>query len=227
MSTSPTYSAGPHAPATRLLAAPLLACVLGATGCAPMLLPSLVYLWQGGNVVPAECKELEKKRVVVFCRPPASSEYRYAGAARQLTKRISELLKSNVPKVDVVDPSEVDEWIDENDTDNFKDLGTAVKADRVVRVEIEHFELFKGKTLYQGVADISVSVYDMEQNGVRVWDREMGEVMYPVNSGVPVQDKPLPQFQREYIEVLAQQIAMHFYKHDAHATFAIDALANR
>ena len=41
-------------------------------------------------------------------------------------------------------------------------LGRAVKATRIVYIELDDFDLFKGKTLYQGRAEVTISVYDME-----------------------------------------------------------------
>ena len=56
--------------------------LLSTTGCVHSLLATGIYLWQGGDVIPAECEALEGERVVVICRPPSSHEYRHAGAAR-------------------------------------------------------------------------------------------------------------------------------------------------
>jgi len=116
---------------------------------------------QGGNVVPPEYDGLEKQRVVVVCRPPSSHEYRHAGASRNISQRVSELLVKNVKGIDVVNPREVDNWVDESDWGDFKELARAVHADKVVYVEMNEFELYKGKTLYQGQADVSVTIYDM------------------------------------------------------------------
>ncbi len=52
-------------------------------------------------------------------------------------------------------------------------------------------------------------------------------MLFPRNSAIPVQDKAVKQFQREYVSILAEQIAVYFYKHDPNADFALDALANR
>ena len=60
--------------------------LLSASGC-PALLATGIYVWEGGNWVPAECEELEGKRVVVMCRPPSSHEYRHAGASRRRSAR--------------------------------------------------------------------------------------------------------------------------------------------
>jgi hypothetical protein len=205
----------------------LAAACLASTGCLHTLLATGIYMWQGGNVVPAECDALEKERVVVLCRPPASYEYRNAGAARAIGARVTALLEQNVKGIEVVSPKEVDNWVDEQDWENFKDLGRSVKATRIVYIELDHFDLYKGKTLYQGAADVAVSVYDMEDKDRLVWDRRLGQVLFPRNSGIPASDKPVQIFERQFVEILSTQIAQHFYKHNPNAEFALDAVANR
>lgn len=205
------------------LGAVLLAIVPSA-GC-PMLMATGVYFWEGGNFVDADFEGLEQQRVVVFCRPPSSSSFSHAGAARQVAARVSSLLEQNVPRVKVVSPQEVDEWLDENDSDDCKALGKAVKADRVLQIDLEHFDLYSGKTLYQGASQVMLTVYDMQDHGRRMWDRDMGEFLFPVHGGVPVQERSPQQFQRQYVEILSGEIARHFYKHDPHVAFAGDALA--
>lgn len=200
---------------------------LSTTGCIHSILATGVYLWNGGNVVPAQSETLEGERVVVICRPPATNEYRYAGAARSIGKSVSHLLAEHVPGIDVVSPAEVDNWVDEQDWDNFKDLGRAVKASRIVYIEIDRFDLYKGATLYQGDAEINITVYDMKDRGREIWNRNVGQVLFPQNSGIPAADKPVGQFQRQFVGIVSGQIARHFYKHDPNATFALDAVANQ
>ena len=214
--------------ATNQLGALLLAAamLLAASGC-PAMLATGIYVWEGGNLVPAECEALKGERVVVMCRPPSSHEYRHAGASRNIAERVSELLVKNVKGIDVVNPREVDNWVDESDWGDFRELAEAVRADLVVHIELDDFELYKGKTLYQGRADVTVSVYDMRDHSRLVWDNHLGEVLYPINSGIPAQDKPVQQFEREFVEIVADQIAVNFYRHDPHAAFAMDAKANR
>lgn len=204
-----------------------LVALLPSTGCLPMIMATGIYLWDGGNMVPAECRALEKHRVVVICRPPASNSYSFAGASRELAMRVSDLLEMNVPGIEVVNQKEVDNWIDESDLTDFKDVAKAVKADMVVHVELDNFDLYKGKTLYQGNAEITTTVYDMQEKGKRVWERNLGQVLYPTNSGIPAQDKPVQHFQREFVVVLADRIARNFYRHEANVDFALDAMSNR
>jgi hypothetical protein len=210
--------------ATLLLIA--VAAVTSSSGCASVLATG-IYVLQGGNMVPPEFEGLEDQKVVVVCRPPSSNEYRHAGASRAVSQRVSELLVEHVKKVDVVSPREVDEWLDQSDWGDYKELGRAVRADKVVYIELNDFDLFKGSTLYQGRADVTVTIYDMKNNGKMAWDRHLGEILYPTNSGIPAQDKPEQQFEREFVSIVATRVAEHFYKHDANSEFAIDALANR
>jgi hypothetical protein len=209
--------------AALLLAA---AAIVSAAGC-PGLLATGIYVWNGGNMAPAECDALRDKRVVVMCKPPASQEYRNAGASRSIAQGVSERLVKNVKNIDVVNPREVDNWVDESDWGDFRELATAVHADLVVHIEMDDFDLYKGKTLYQGRADVNVTVYDMRDHSRIVWERHLGEVLYPINSGIPAQDKPPQQFEREFVDVIADRIATNFYRHDPHDAFAIDAMANR
>jgi hypothetical protein len=179
------------------------------SGCGQMLATGM-YVIQGGNTVPAEFDGLKAQRVVVVCRPPSTNEYRHAASSRAVAERVSELLVNNVKKIDVVNPREVDEWLDETDFTDFKKLAEAVDAEKVVFIELNDFSLFKGMTLYQGRADVSVTIYDMKNKGKLVWDRHLGEILFPSNSGIPAQDKPEPQFEREFVGVVATRVAEHF-----------------
>ena len=214
----------PPAWATALLLALVL---ISTTGCVHSILATGIYLWQGGNVVPAECEALEGQRVVVVCRPPSSHEYRHAGAARSIGKRVSSLLQENVKGIEVVSPGEVDNWIDEQDWDNYKDLGRAVKATRIVYIELDNFELYKGTTLYQGNAEVKISVLDMTDRESVVWQRNIGQILFPHNSGIPASDKPVQEFQRQFVEVVSDQTARYFFRHNPNASFALDAVANQ
>ncbi|MFV2066125.1 MAG: hypothetical protein ACC645_04040 [Pirellulales bacterium] len=204
-----------------------LASLVPATGC-HQVVATAVFLWKGTGV-PAEYTGLEGKRVVVVCRPPSSLEYRDASASRDLAKRIGGLLATNVKGIDVVNPRDVEEWTDENNADDFQDLGDTLNADLVLHVELDEFTLYKerSRSLYQGNADGTITVYDLRKGGSLAWEKPLGQILFPVNSAVPVQEKTLPHFRRQFINVLAEEIAISFYAHNPNDDFAMDATAHR
>jgi hypothetical protein len=211
----------------RTCIAVVLVLPLAGTGCIGPLLATGIYVAQGGNVAPAEFDGLTDKRVVVLCRPPASHDFRHAGASRSIARKVGRLIAQNVKGVDVVDQKEVDNWIDESGGEDPLDLGRAVNADLLVHIELDDFALFNGRTLYQGRCEANVVVHDMKDRERVVWETTLGEILYPKNSGIAVQDKSPQRFQKEFEEIVAETIAVKFYKHDPHKLFAMDALANR
>lgn len=201
------------------LLAGLMIC-LPAAGCAKVL-ATAVYLVKGTNV-PAEYDGLEGKRVAVVCRQLASLQYRNSTVPRDLAARVGALLQQNVRKIDVIDQQEVAEWTDENSWEEFTEIGKALEADMVVAIELESFKLHQGQTLYQGQANVQIRVYDVADGKV-VFEKIPRPSVYPPNSAIPASEKQEAQFRREYVGVLADEIARHFYEHDSRATFAIDS----
>ena len=207
----------------------LLACValVPLAGCAKLFATG-AYLLIGPNV-KAACEDLEHRRVVVLCRPPATLEYRYAGADRELAKQIGALLTLNVKGVDVVDYRDVENWVDQKDftDDDMAELAAEVKADMVLKISLESFNLLNGQTLRQGQSDVTVNLYDMQNNGRLAWANSPEEFVFPANSGVPIQEKSELAFRRQYINMLAARIAQNFYDHDPYGEVAADGLAHR
>jgi len=201
-----------------MLLAPVCGCRSG--------LVTVMYLFKGRDADP-DFPGLKGKRVAVVCRPLVSLQYRNANASRDLARQINQLLQEKVPKIETVDQRKINKWTDENSWDEFPEVGRGVKADMVVGVDLEEFSLFQGQTLYQGKAQATVRVYDCQQGGKMVFEKILPPSVYPPNSGVPTSDRIESEFRREFIAVLSDQIARHFYAHDPHADLALDAAALR
>lgn len=181
-------------------------------GCVK-LLTTVAYFVKGTND-PPEFEGLRDKHVAVVCRPLVELRYGSAGtAANDLATRVGQLLKEHVKRVKVVKQSQVNDWTDENPDQELEDIGRGVKADVVLGIDIEQFSLLLGQTLYQGKAVVRLRVCNVA-DGEELWEKTMRQIVWPVRAGVSTQDKPLPEFQREYLEVLATEIGNHFYAHD-------------
>ncbi len=165
---------------------------------------------------PAECSEVKLKgqRVAIVCRPVLQLQYADSAAAPALAAAVGQLLSKNVKGIKIVSPSEVAEWADGHDWKNYPEIGRAVKADVVIGVDLEDFNLYKGQTLYQGSSDVHIWVYDMHNGGHRAWDKKVPPIIFPANSEIPTTEKSESEFRRQYLGVLAQHVARHFYSFD-------------
>jgi hypothetical protein len=166
-----------------------------------------------GTDDPAEFGGLKDKKVAVVCRPLVELKYGAGTVVNDLAERVGQLLKENGRRIKVIKQSEVNSWTDENPDQELAELGEGVKANMVLGIDLEDFSVYLGQTLYQGKAQVKLSVCDVSTGEV-VWSRHMRQVVWPARGGRPAQDEPLQQFQREYIEVLATEIGNHFYPHD-------------
>lgn len=198
----------------------LMASLAAAGGCASAL-ATAVWLVKGPDV-PAEFSGLREKQVVVVCRPVSSSLYAHPSVAKDISRQISRLLAANVRKIRVVDQRKVDEWIDTNTWEEYTEIGKALGADLVLGVDLETFSLYQGQTLYQGKADYAIKVYDCH-TGDLVFERYPPQAVYPPNHVVSTSDVQEVGFRREFVGVIADQIARHFYPHDPRAYWAMDS----
>ena len=200
----------------------LLLCLSAVAGC--NMVATAMYVINGTNV-PAEFNDLKGKKVAVVCRPITALQYRDASVARDLAKQVGVLLKKNLKNVTIIEQREIDQWTDENNWEEYVQLGKAMNADMVVGLDLEQFSLYEGKTLYQGKADLNVLVYEVGKGKDPVFEKPLPGTHYPPNSAIPAVDRTEAQFRRQFVAMLAERIARHFYNHDPTADFASDSTA--
>ncbi len=196
---------------------------LPAFGCRSAL-ATAIFLLKGTDVDP-DFAELKGKKVAVVCRPLVTLQYQNTSVARDLAQQITLLLQQQVPKIQTIDQRKVGKWTDENTWEEYPEVGKAMKADMVVGIDLEGFSIFQGQTLYQGKANATIRVYDCRHGGKVAFEKVLPQAVYPPNSGIPTSDRLEAEFRREFVTVLADQIARHFYAHDPHADMAQDAAA--
>ncbi|HEX3870790.1 MAG TPA: hypothetical protein VHV77_10160, partial [Pirellulales bacterium] len=128
-------------------------------------------------------------------------------------------------KIDIIDQDKIAAWSDEHNWEEFTEIGEALNADIVLGIDLREFGLYQGMTLYQGHARVSFAVYDMKDNGNIIFQKTMPKSIFPPNTGIPTAEKSDDEFRRQYLNVLADEIARHFYEHDGLADFAKDTEA--
>jgi len=219
MDRRPAFGAG------RLVALlAVLASLAASAGCTAAF-ATAAYLIRGTDD-PADYNGLKGKKVAVVCRPLVGLTYRDSGVAKDLGQHITLLLKQKVAKIEIIDQGKVDEWVDENTWDEYEEVGKALKADFIVGVDLEQFSIYEGQTVYQGKARVDLKVYDCA-TGDAVFERRLPPIVYPPNHVVSTGDVQESDFRGEFVAVLGERIARHFYPHDPHADMALDTAAIR
>lgn len=200
----------------------------GVTGLAASsgcnVVATAMYVFTG-NMEKADCKLLDGKRVAVVCRPVTSLQYRNSSVARDLAKYVGMLLQKNGSKIEVIPQREIAQWADENNWEEYIEIGRAVNADYVLGIDLEEFGLYQGQTLYQGKANYSISVYDVKKGGEPVYEKAPPQTLFPPTGGIAASEKPEAQFRRDFLAVLSEQIGRFFYDHDRTSDFASDSTA--
>lgn len=190
-------------------------------GCTQALLTG-VYLVRGVET-PAEFKELKGKKTAVVCRPLAELQYSSSGAPQRLSASVGLLIKNKVKKAEVISQQKIETWTDEHEWEDFAEVGKAMKSDYVIGMEIQEFKLYQGQTIYQGRAQVKVTVHDMSKGGEVVYEKDIPEIVYPPQGGIPTSEKVEEEFRRQFIGVVAEQVGRLFYGYDYRKDVAIDS----
>ena len=216
MERNPSFSWRELRPAMLLLAGLL---VVANTGCVG-LLANVLYR---GRLAPAACDRLEGKRVAVVCTSN-SSDFGPSPNADLIAKGVGILLAENVEEIEVVAHQKVAAWLDEHDVDfiDHTEIGRALNVDYVVAIDIELLRLQDNQTLYKGNASYRLEVIDITDDGRAVYAPFTPPVIHPKISGVPTTSVTKEHFRRQFVEVIAGDIARHFYEHDLNELVARD-----
>lgn len=205
----------------RLFAMAALGVLATAAGCQSAMFTA-AYLINGTEVKP-EYEGLKGKKVVVVCRATSELEFANVSVADELSTALGRLLGERVKRIQLISAREVERWSDENEWEEFTEVGEALDAQIVVGLDLDQFGIYQGQTVYQGTAIVGIHVYDMEHDGAQVYNSTPPQTRWPPNSVEPVGTKLPAQFRKEFIQVLANEIGRHFYPHDPAMDFARDA----
>ncbi len=198
--------------------------LISSPGCV-RLAANLVNAIQG-NEKPAEYNGLEKKRVAIICATDKglSSD----ASAALLTGYVHMLLNKNVKGIELVRAEEVERWLDAHGTieSDYVQIGKGVKADEVVAIDLAGMKIKDGATLYRGQCDISVTVFDIVDEGAIVFKKQFPEFSFPKMGGPTTSDTTDAKFRNMFLTVVAAKVAGLFYAVDPTAEYALDATAN-
>jgi hypothetical protein len=213
-----------HAILKVVLGAVLALLVLPNLGCIGFT-SQLLYFIKGGHKLPAEFDGLSGKRVAVVCVSD-SSAYGPDTFAGMLERNVAAILRQKGDEIDVIHSDDVADWIDNNEWDqlDYREIGRGVGADAVLAIDVKGLSLHEGKTLYKGRADMTLTVYDISDDGRIAFRTEIPELAFPKNGPRHATEISEARFRRLFVHVAAENAAKYFYDYHIEDDFARDAI---
>ncbi len=201
-----------------LLLAASIAC--SCTGCVGLVANLIHAGW--GNMVPVRFDQLAGRRVAVVCMSSAAS-YGNSTAAIDIAGRVESKLRERIPEITMIDQQAIELWTDEHQWNeiDYRELGEGIQTDFLIVVDLGEFSLHEGATLYKGRALVGMSVYDINAGKV-VYQIDPTQVDYPVNGGQHTADTTEDAFRSRFLEIIASQVARHFYSYDLKEDYGRD-----
>jgi hypothetical protein len=181
---------------------------------------------QGGHKIKPDFTGLQGKRVAVVCVSNSSS-YGPNTVCTMLARSVGSILQEEVKRIEVIHEDEVADWVDKNEWDqmDYREIGQGVDAEMVLAIDLDGFRLHEGRTLYKGNADVTITVYDMNDGGKVAFREEILDFSFPRTGARHTTEISEARFRRLFVTVLARNVAKHFHEYLYEDDFATDALS--
>ena len=198
-----------------------------AMGCAQAFLAP-IWLIKGGLVDPEfkkQVKEIPKESKMIVVARSSANLFGLDNPSRDVSYGLTLLCSNNISKkkkLKWIPYENAEAQFDSNSfsLESFAKIGQKVDADYVIGVDIDSFNTQISSQFYQGRAKAHVQLIKVE-TGEILGRKTLPEYVYPPNP-VPVNDKPGPEFQKQFIAKLAGEIGTLFYPYDPHDKYALD-----
>ena len=197
--------------------------ISSSTGCV-RLMANWINAIQG-NERPAEYDGFEEQRVAVVCGTDKGLSNDATTAL--MSGYIHMALNQHVKKIELVRLEEIEEWMNAHGTieSDYVEIGKAVKADKLLAVDLSKLTVKDGPTLFRGRCDVGITVYDIANKGTIVYRKQIPEFTFPKDSAA-IADTSESKFRNMYLKIIANKVSGLFYPVDPTTEFGLDATAN-
>jgi hypothetical protein len=202
--------------------------LLALAGCNPL---ALFYVWgyANGDMARAKIKyEFPSNcRIAVVTYTPYGTKMEWGALDHEINERLGRLLHASFDaenrryKRRVIQASVVQKW--EMDHPGWHELppaeiAAALKADYLIYLEIGALTLYKegsGKMLYDGHAEVAVTVYHADENGCEQVYTDHLAMDFPDPSR-PIQTSEMPanRFRQVFLNFIATRVSWIFLPHE-------------
>jgi hypothetical protein len=215
----------------------LMGGLLAGTGCD---MGSLAYFLMPEAREPAVIKDLasqdakKENKVLILAWSGLETRAEFIHADRQLAELLAKQLttqcEANQEKINIISVRKAEEF--KNNNPNWRsmempDIGRRFGADYVIYLEINSLSLYEqgsSKTLYRGVANISVNLIDV-RNPDELPQQQPFQCIYPSEARGPIPagfDSSPVQFRQLFLGHVAKRLAWHFVRYPKRESFYVE-----
>lgn len=219
----------PHAWTRRAaLATTILAgtSLLSLPGCGEFL----YFLQPFDPVVPATGPSLKGKKVVVLTHVSPGAGSDYGDLPRDLTREVTNLLRKDVKRIEVIDPDKVAEWIQAHPSwTDPSEAAKAFEADVALFLDVSKFDTEDPRSpdLMEGVSNIHIQVWEIAhpknskgqevktqpKESSKVYE-EQADTTFPIRGPMPhTPGLSSSSFRIKFLKLVATEISWHFVDH--------------
>jgi hypothetical protein len=180
--------------------------------------------------IPPKCASLKGKRVVILTSSAGGLRTDYLNIDREIAKKLAEILRTNIKKIDVVDPAQVVAWVEGKPTwTDPAEAARAFDADVVIFLELREFQIQDPSSpgLFGGRSNIGVQVVELahpkDDRGKPMNDRPKESKViydndctsaYPVAGHLPIEASlNSAVFKNKFLDIVVKEVSWGFVEH--------------
>jgi hypothetical protein len=197
------------------LAAALIPLALGLCGCRLIAMPWVLFGPEHKRDIPAEYKELEKRKVAIFVWADQDTSWQFRNVALEVSAHVEASLKAHVRGITVVPPRDTVDYQNRNAEWAAMQpaaLGARFGADRTLMIELTQYTAREPEApqLARAYVSANVKVYDAKASSEPAAYRTEVSVKHPPNAPAAwgVSENTI---RREAMELFAEELVNRFY----------------
>lgn len=186
-----------------------------SSGCS-FIKAAAYFLQPTSETINPEFSRLDGKQVLVYVWTPAEIAWDYPKLRLDLSAYLGEYLKAKMPKVRMVDPLQVEKYLEQQNTfeQDPAELGRHFKAEMVVHLSVYEFSLRDPDMahFYRGRLGASVHVYDLanpeEPERIVLQD---AKVLVPESGPIGVENATAAQMRQMTYDAFTVEVGKKFH----------------
>lgn len=197
-------------------------------GCDPRAL--MYFLQPNEPTIPAPGPDLKGKKVVVLTHATDEALGPFQSLDREITRELVRILRTEVKKIEVVDPEKISTWVEAHPTwTNPAEVAKAFEADIVIFFEVNTFQIQDPRSpgLLEGNSEVQIQVTEIAHpknnkgKPITTQPKEASKIYeetwkstFPIRGPIPIDSGVSPAaFKTKFLKLLTTELSWQFVGH--------------